>query len=239
MGDSIVFVIFFLGWLVFTVLFIVSLFKRNKKAKWNFIFGLLCFILFIALAPKDDKAPKKTEAKQEQKTESEKKKKVEVKKPVKTPEQIAQEKAKSEAEAKAKVEAKAKAEAEAKAKAEAEAKAKVEAKAKAEAKAKEDAIKKKEAATAKAHKKYKEWIDGLFSPWDGSIRELNNLIKENMNDPDSFKHVETRYSDLGFEKGIRFIVKFRGKNAFGGVVTNEFTGTIDYKTKMIKGNMVQ
>ncbi|WP_144555443.1 hypothetical protein [Bacillus sp. X1(2014)] len=208
------FVIFFLGWLVFSGLFIFSLFKRNKKAKRNFIFGLLCFVLFIALTPKDDKAPKKTEAKQVQKTESEKKKEAEVKKSVKTPEQIAKEKARAEAEAKEKAKADA-------------------------IKKQQEATKKKEAAIKKAHKKYQEWIESLFSPWDGSIREVNDMIKENMNDPDSFKHVETRYSDLGFEKGIRFIVKFRGTNAFGGVVTNQFTGTIDYKTMMIHGKMVE
>jgi hypothetical protein len=39
-----------------------------------------------------------------------------------------------------------------------------------------------------------------------------------MNDPDSYKHVETRYSEDG--KTIIVMTTFRGKNAFGGVVTN-------------------
>lgn len=57
-----------------------------------------------------------------------------------------------------------------------------------------------------------------FSAWDGSHRGLTRLIKEAMNDPDSYEHVETLYWD----EGDHLIVKttFRGKNAFGGTVKN-------------------
>lgn len=56
-----------------------------------------------------------------------------------------------------------------------------------------------------------------FSAWDGSHTGLVKLIKADMNDPDSFQHVETRVVD----KGDHLLVgmTFRGKNAFGGVVT--------------------
>lgn len=64
----------------------------------------------------------------------------------------------------------------------------------------------------------KKQISGGFSAWDGSHTALKKLIKGGMNDPKSFEHVETRYSD----KGSHLIVMttFRGKNAFGGVVKN-------------------
>ncbi|MEX1027384.1 MAG: DUF4190 domain-containing protein [Candidatus Paceibacterota bacterium] len=57
-----------------------------------------------------------------------------------------------------------------------------------------------------------------FSMWDGSHKKLTTAIKDSMNDPSSYEHVETVYHDLG----DYLIVKttFRGKNAFGGVVKN-------------------
>lgn len=61
-------------------------------------------------------------------------------------------------------------------------------------------------------------IEQQFSKWDGSHVALERIIKKSMNDPDSYKHVETKYGD----KGDYILVEttFRGKNAFGGVVTN-------------------
>ncbi len=81
---------------------------------------------------------------------------------------------------------------------------------------------------------YKKWVEYQFSAWDGSHIELVRLVKENMNDPGSFQHVETRYVDNGTGNGLTVYMKFRGKNAFGGLVINEVTATTDYKTNMIK-----
>jgi len=61
-----------------------------------------------------------------------------------------------------------------------------------------------------------EQIQSCFSPWNGSHRGLVKVTKEGMNDPDSFKHVETVYWDQ--VDHIRVSMTFRGKNAFGGVV---------------------
>ena len=81
-------------------------------------------------------------------------------------------------------------------------------------------------------KAYVKWIENQFSPWDGSHIDLVKLVKENMNDPKSFEHVETRYSDE--KDGILIIMKFRGNNAFGGKVLNYVTAKADYKTNTIK-----
>ena len=61
-------------------------------------------------------------------------------------------------------------------------------------------------------------IEKQFSPWDGSHRVLEKLIKRAMNDPNSYEHAETIYWD----KGDFLVVQttYRGKNAFGGVVKN-------------------
>lgn len=78
----------------------------------------------------------------------------------------------------------------------------------------------------------KERIEGAFSAWDGSHRGLEKLIKQTMNDPDSYDHEETAYWD----KGDHLIVKttFRGKNAFGGVVKNWVMAKAD-----LDGNIIE
>lgn len=53
--------------------------------------------------------------------------------------------------------------------------------------------------------------------WDGSHKQLTQLIKSSMNDPDSYKHVETFYGDR--DSVILVKTTYRGKNVYGGVVT--------------------
>lgn len=76
-------------------------------------------------------------------------------------------------------------------------------------------------------------LTDCFSAWDGSCMALVKATKQQMNDPGSFEHVETRYIDRGSE--IDVIMKFRGKNAFGGVVANTVTGTVNADCILIKG----
>jgi multisubunit Na+/H+ antiporter MnhC subunit len=95
----------------------------------------------------------------------------------------------------------------------------------AQKKAKADAIKAKKEA-------YQNWVNSQFSAWDGSHTALKELVKENMNDPDSFDHVETTYADKKTYLLVR--MKYRGTNAFGGVVTNVVIAKSDYKTNTIK-----
>jgi hypothetical protein len=66
-----------------------------------------------------------------------------------------------------------------------------------------------------------EQLEAGFSAWDGSHIELTKVIKAAMNDPDSFEHVETKYADDG--ETLRVQTRFRGRNAFGGVVTETVT----------------
>ena len=62
----------------------------------------------------------------------------------------------------------------------------------------------------------KKRFEKQFSTWDGSHINFTKFIKQSMNDPKSYKHVETVYWD----RGNYLIVQttFRGKNSFGGVV---------------------
>jgi predicted nucleic acid-binding Zn ribbon protein len=82
-----------------------------------------------------------------------------------------------------------------------------------------DAILAKE-ADRKAAERKKE-VEAAFSPWDGSHRKLTQYIKDNMNDPKSYEHVETRYRDDG--DYITVMTTFRGKNSFNATVKNTVT----------------
>jgi len=71
-----------------------------------------------------------------------------------------------------------------------------------------------------------------FSPWDGSHRQLEELVKKSMNDPDSYKHDVTKYVDKG--KYLLVMTRFRGKNAFGAMMPNTVTAKCD-----LDGNVLE
>ena len=78
--------------------------------------------------------------------------------------------------------------------------------------------------TPTKEKSRSEQIDSFFSGYDGSHSELETKIKSVMNDPDSYEHVETRYRDD--KETIYVVTKFRGKNGFGGTITQSAQATI-------------
>lgn len=82
-----------------------------------------------------------------------------------------------------------------------------------------------------ANQKRKNKIMQQFSAWDGSHRKLKKYIKNNMNDPDSFEHVETTYTDKG--NYITVYTKFRGNNSLGVEVINTVSAKVD-----IDGNII-
>lgn len=83
----------------------------------------------------------------------------------------------------------------------------------------------------KKPKTREEQIKECFSAWDGSHRKLERWVKNNMNDPSSYEHIETRYVDNTTSIGI--IMKFRGKNAFGGKVVTTVIAQCDNNCEII------
>lgn len=75
-------------------------------------------------------------------------------------------------------------------------------------------------------------IEKQFSSWDGAHRNLEKYIKDHMNDPDSYEHVETKYWDL--KDHLVVLTTFRGKNAFGGKVINTVKAKVD-----LDGNVIE
>jgi len=71
------------------------------------------------------------------------------------------------------------------------------------------------------------WITSQFSAWDGSHAKTVELIKERMNDPESFEIVKVTHFDM--KDSIVVITVFTGKNAFGGRVKNTAETAINMK----------
>lgn len=139
--------------------------------------------------------------------------------PEPTAEELASRKAKAQAEAQAEAQAREKAEAQAKAKAQEQAEREKILEAEREAQRKRDAI-------VQAREDRKNRIKKGFSAWDGSHRSLTRIIQNRlMNDPDSYEHDETRYIDK--EDHLIVITRFRGRNAFGGMVRHTVTAKVD------------
>ncbi len=80
-------------------------------------------------------------------------------------------------------------------------------------------------------------FEGQFSAWDGSHSKLESYIKEHMNDPDSYEHVETRYRVVQTKTERHAVISttFRGKNAYGGVVKN----VVVAKTNLDTGDVLE
>ena len=71
-------------------------------------------------------------------------------------------------------------------------------------------------------------IASQFDRWDGSHIKTREAIQSLMNDPESYENVETRYIQYASNDTLmKVVVKFRGKNQFGGVVTQVYTSLID------------
>jgi hypothetical protein len=74
------------------------------------------------------------------------------------------------------------------------------------------------------NKRAKKFEDDCLNPWNGSHILFSKMIKEQTNDPDSFKHVNTTYRLF---KGYAVVnMTFRGKNKFNATVTNKLSAKI-------------
>lgn len=81
----------------------------------------------------------------------------------------------------------------------------------------------------------KDQIAPAFSAWDGSHLRLTRYIKEQLKDPDSYKHIKTTYQD---NKDVILIsTQYRAKNSFGGYVVSTATATAKIDGTLITVNM--
>lgn len=71
-------------------------------------------------------------------------------------------------------------------------------------------------------------IEKQFSPADGRHYNLQFFIEDNINDPSSFEHVETRYTVK--EDHILVQMTYRAKNMFNALVLNQVTAKVHLET---------
>ena len=71
----------------------------------------------------------------------------------------------------------------------------------------------------------KEAVKRLFSAWDGSVRSVEEAIKVRLKDPDSYKHVETRFQDPGVGN-LTVVTQYRARNSFNAVITDVATAVV-------------
>lgn len=96
------------------------------------------------------------------------------------------------------------------------------------------------------------WIESQFSWWDGSHTELEKLIMNNLNDENSYEHIETTYIDVVNEEnrtlvndvisgtgyqveiGDLFVItEFSAKNAFNATIKSTAYGIVSYSDNTV------
>jgi hypothetical protein len=87
---------------------------------------------------------------------------------------------------------------------------------------------------AEAYQLKRSIIEKHFFSYDGSHMNLERYIKKNMNDPNSYEHVETTFNIPG--KGDFYYVfsTYRGNNAFGGKIVDNIKAKAD-----MNGNIIE
>lgn len=80
----------------------------------------------------------------------------------------------------------------------------------------------------KAQIKAGAFEDKYVSRWDGSVKPVVQYVKNSMNDPKSFEHVNTQWGIVSGTTDRYWVnMTFRGTNAFGATVTNTIKVEVD------------
>lgn len=78
-----------------------------------------------------------------------------------------------------------------------------------------------------------------LSSWDGSSRNLVLAVKQNLRNPDSFEHIETRITKKDAENRHRILMQYRAENGFGGMNVEMVRATIDHESCELVGPFSQ
>lgn len=76
------------------------------------------------------------------------------------------------------------------------------------------------------HKKQMDQFEkNCLSGWDGSHGELVKYVKDRMDDPRSFEHIETRFGIN--ENYVGIVMTYKGKNGYKGTVTKSIRAKVN------------
>lgn len=85
-----------------------------------------------------------------------------------------------------------------------------------------------------------QFADKFERKFDGSIKPVVEYVKSSMNDPDSFKHVQTEwFIRNGADRQYTVRMRYRGTNGFGAVVTETVEVIIDQDGKIIEATKLK
>lgn len=76
-----------------------------------------------------------------------------------------------------------------------------------------------------ADQKREKILREQFSSWDGAHMATERAIKASLNDPDSYKHYETKYW-LRNDGSIKVLTQIGARNGFGGMVRVTFESMV-------------
>ena len=85
---------------------------------------------------------------------------------------------------------------------------------------------------AEAVKKAEDTRKGFhcLSSWNGAHRGVEKYVKENLRDPSSYEHIETRITPVNKKGEHSLIMKYRAKNGFGGMTVESIMATVKNET---------
>lgn len=81
-----------------------------------------------------------------------------------------------------------------------------------------------------------EAVKRLFSGWDGSVRSVEEAIKARLKDPDSYKHVETKFTDSGVGN-VTVFTQYRARNSFNAVIPGIATAVVSPTGELVSLDM--
>lgn len=81
-------------------------------------------------------------------------------------------------------------------------------------------------------KRYNQ-IQALFDDDLGQVPNVMHTIMNIMNDPSSYEHVESSYTDEGDPDFVYVNCTFRGKNGFGALVLNKALAKVDFSGNVL------
>jgi hypothetical protein len=67
-------------------------------------------------------------------------------------------------------------------------------------------------------------------PWDGAHNGVERWVKDNLREPDSYEHIETRITPKDEAGRHMLVMKYRARNGFGGMNIESVVATIDNAT---------
>ena len=79
--------------------------------------------------------------------------------------------------------------------------------------------------------KHDKWVEEQFTQYDGGRAKLIKMVKDNLEDPSSFKYVSDTRSFDG--KDLIITMTYRTRNVFNAIISLEVKARVSYKDNSV------